>query len=187
LRARKRATGAEPSLNGRPVAPRPARHLHVLFGTRDTIAGAVYGTVIAMATITAESKTSLSAWLLLLTEAATVTTLWVAHVYAASLQMSIRTERRLHLPEIAHVAYEERAIVLAGVLPGIALALGGLKVCKTSTAIWLALGAGLLVLAVQGVRYARIERMGFTGTALAIGVNLALGLAIVLLKAAVMH
>jgi hypothetical protein len=40
---------------------------------------------------------------------------------------------------------------------------------------------------VQGVRYAQVEELGRTGTAVALGVNVLLGLVIVGLKALVTH
>ena len=58
---------------------------------------------------------------------------------------------------------------------------------RENTSVWLALGAGLVALAVQGLRYGRIERMGRTGTAAAVAANVALGLLVVALKVAVAH
>jgi hypothetical protein len=164
--------------------------LHVrsaLIGSREGIAGAVYGTVIVMATISAGGKGGLDAWTLLATMTATVVVLWIAHVYSAALEHSIHHDRRLRWHELTGVAVDELPIVLAGVVPGAMLVLAGLEVWKTSTAVWLALGSGLVVLAVQGFRYSRVERLGLTGTVVAVAVNLGLGLTIVALKAAVGH
>lgn len=167
----------------------PARsgRLHFLIGSRETIAGAVYGTVIVMATIAAGSKSRFGAWTLFGTMAATVVVFWIAHVYAAALEESIQHDHRLRWREIVAIAVAERSILLSGVLPGAMLILGAIELWKTSTAIWLALVAGLVVLAVQGFRYARVERLGLGGTVVAVGVNLGLGLVIVGLKAAVTH
>jgi hypothetical protein len=164
--------------------------LHVrnlLLGSREGIAGAVYGTVIVMATIAAGSKSRLGAWALLGTVVATVVVLWIAHVYAGALEHSIHHDRRLRWREIAAVAAEERPILLSAVIPGVMLALGGVELWKTSTAAWLAMLAGLVVLTVQGFRYSRVERLALGGTVVAVGVNLGLGLVIVALKAAVSH
>ncbi len=160
---------------------------NLLLGSRAGIAGAVYGTVIVMATIAAGSKSGLSAWVLLGTVAATVIVLWIAHVYAAALEHSIEHDRRLRWQGLTAVAAEERSILLSAVIPCAMLALGGLEVWKASTAAWLAMGAGLVVLGVQGLRYAHVERLGTRGTVVAVGVNLGLGLVIVALKAAVSH
>jgi hypothetical protein len=56
-----------------------------------------------------------------------------------------------------------------------------------TTAVWLALAIGLMTLAVEGLRFARLQRLALTGTIVAISLNLALGLTIVALKVAVEH
>jgi hypothetical protein len=56
-----------------------------------------------------------------------------------------------------------------------------------SAAVWLALGLGVAALTVQGVRYARLERLSGTGTAVVVGLNLVLGMSIVILKVLVVH
>ena len=56
-----------------------------------------------------------------------------------------------------------------------------------ASAVWLAIGIGTATLAAQGVRYAQVEGLGPAGTALTIGVNIALGLAIVGLKLVFAH
>jgi hypothetical protein len=53
--------------------------------------------------------------------------------------------------------------------------------------VWLALGAGVATLAVQGARYATVEQLGRTGTFVAIALNLFLGLVVVGLKALLAH
>jgi hypothetical protein len=111
----------------------------------------------------------------------------IAHVYAAALEHSIENDQRMRWHEVTEIAWEERSIVLSGVVPGTMLVLGGIELWKASTAVWLALGAGLVVLAAQGLRYSRVERLGFRGTVVAVGVNLGLGLVIVALKAALTH
>jgi hypothetical protein len=67
------------------------------------------------------------------------------------------------------------------------LALGALRLVRDVTAIWLALAIGVAMLAVQGVRYARIERLSWIGTVVSVALNLSLGLAIVALKVFLAH
>jgi hypothetical protein len=81
----------------------------------------------------------------------------------------------------------ELGILLAAIPPTIALTLGGLGVFDETASIWLALGLGLGILAVEGVRYARIERLGSAGLLLAVCTNVGIGLLVVLLKAEVLH
>src|SRR5262245_2216292 len=141
-----------------------------------------------MATITAGAKAfKAGSWQLVAVVAATVVVLWVAHVYSHGLGESLHRGRRLDAPEILAIARRELSIVLASVAPLLALLLGAFHVLSASNALWLALGVGVAALAVQGVRYAQLERLGPGGTAVSVGVNVLLGLAIVGLKALVTH
>jgi hypothetical protein len=60
-------------------------------------------------------------------------------------------------------------------------------VFREKTAVWLALTVGLVTLAVEGVRFARLERLRFLGTVVAMGVNVGLGLLVVAMKVAFAH
>ena len=159
----------------------------VLLGSRNSIAGTVYGSVIVMATIAAGSKGGLTAWQLLATVWITVIVLWVAHVYADGLAASIQADRRLTWTELLHVAHHELAIPLAAIGPGLALLLGVLDAVEGSTAAWAAMVTALAVLGVQGLRYARAERLSGLATVVSVAINLSLGLAIVALKAVLTH
>jgi hypothetical protein len=141
-----------------------------------------------MGTVTAGSKSgTVNAWQLAAVVVTTVLVLWIAHVYAHALAESITAGRRLDRPTAVAIARRELAIPLAAVAPVGALVLGGLDVLRESTAVWLALGLGLAALAVQGMRYAKIERLSGRATALILAVNLLLGLVIVGLKALLAH
>ena len=113
--------------------------------------------------------------------------LWAAHVYAHGLGESINNDKPVNRAELAAMARSELGILFAAVAPVTALMLGVVGVLDEPTAVWLAMGAGLLTLAVEGVRYARIERLGATATVVAVTVNLVLGLTIVALKALLQH
>ena len=58
---------------------------------------------------------------------------------------------------------------------------------STRTAVWLALGLGLAVLAAQGITFARIERLGWVATLVVVAVNVGLGVLLVGLKLLVVH
>jgi hypothetical protein len=77
--------------------------------------------------------------------------------------------------------------VEAALPPVAALLLGALGVLSTTSAVWLAFGLGLLVLAIEGIVVARVERLGPVATAGIVAANVALGLALVLLKLVVTH
>jgi hypothetical protein len=163
-------------------------NLHrLLFGTRDRIAGTVYGTIVAMATIAAGSAGTVDPWRLATLVVGTVLVLWVAHVYAHTLGESLAAHEHLSRAEFLSVARRELAIGLAAVGPAAALALGGLEVVRDVFAIRLALAIGLVTLAVQGVRYARVGELGRWGTVASVTVNVTLGLTIVALEVLLAH
>lgn len=62
-----------------------------------------------------------------------------------------------------------------------------LGIVTESTAVWLALVLGLVTLAIQGYRYARIAALGRIGTASILVVNLLLGASVVLMKVMLVH
>ena len=126
-------------------------------------------------------------WHLLAIVVVTTMVFWAAHIYAHGLAESLQLGRRLTRSELAQIAHRERAMGLSVVLPAAALVGGALGVIGGSTAIWLALGLGVAALAVQGVRYSRLESLSKTGTTVVVGLNLVLGLTIVVLKVLVVH
>ena len=113
--------------------------------------------------------------------------LWIAHAYAHGLEESLRLGRRLTRAELMTIGGRELAIPLASVLPLAAIALGALGIVQDRAAIWLALAVGVAMLAVQGIRYARLERLSRIGTVVSVTINLSLGLLIVALKVILAH
>jgi hypothetical protein len=160
----------------------------LLAGTPESIAGTVYGTIIVMATLVAGAPAfKHDLWHLFAIVVVTTVVFWAAHIYAHGLGESLQLGRRITRSELAQIAHRERAMALSVVLPAVALVLGALGVIRGSWSIWLALGIGVAALATQGVRYARLERLSALGTTVVVGLNLALGLSLVLLKVIVVH
>jgi hypothetical protein len=139
-----------------------------------------------MATLTAAYASEKDPWKLAVTVAAAVFVLWIAHVYAHTLSEAV-TEGRQKLHAMGSVARRELGIVLAAALPIGVLVLGAIGVLDETTAVWAALGVGLFTLGVEGLRFARLEGLRRGGTLAAIGLNVALGLFVVLLKVIVAH
>ncbi len=167
-----------------------SRARRLLFGSRETIAGTVYGTIVVMGALAAGSAGShgeLRPSQLAAIVAATVIVLWIAHVYSHALAETIRLDRRLDAAEVASVARRELAIPLAAVVPVTVLVLGAVGVLRESTAVWIALGFGVATLVVDGFRYAAVDRLSPVGTLVTVTINLALGLLIVGLKAGLGH
>lgn len=160
----------------------------LMVGRGDAIAGTVYGTIVVLATITAGAAGFRhDLWRLCLIVAVTVLVLWIAHVYSHGLGESLHRGRRLNSTELAHIAKREYAIPLAAVLPIASLALGAAGLLDGNTAIWIAIGLGVATLTIEGLSYARLERLGPAATLLTVTLNLALGMLIVLLKVLIAH
>jgi hypothetical protein len=173
------APGREPTL------ARAARQ--VFFGVGSGIASTVYGTIVVMATLTAAYASEKHPWKLAGIVMSAAFVLWLAHVYAHGLSESIVKDRRLTRDELRALLGRELGILLAAAPPTAFLLLGALGVLAESAAVWLAIGVGLVTLAAEGVRFARLERLSPLGTIAAAAVNLALGLMVVAMKVLVAH
>jgi hypothetical protein len=184
-----RAATLSPAMEAVPTDPTRARRAaHLVFGIDDRIAGTVYGTITTMATVAAYGRAfQHSPWKVEELVVSTALVLWAGHVYAHGLSESIHQRRPLRAGGLWFVAQRELGILLAAALPCLALTLGGLGVLSERGSIWLALVLGLATLAVEGVRYARIEHLRPGGTFVAVALNVGLGLLVVLLKVAVLH
>jgi len=170
------------------VASPPRRVVgRAVFGLDGAIASSVYGTILVMATITAASSERDDPWRLIAIVSVGALVFWVAHVYAHALAESVELGRRIAVPDLRRIARREAGIMLAAVPPTAALLLGALGVVGKTTAVWLAMGAGIAMLAAQGLRYARVEHFGTGDRIRAVAGNVALGLIVVALKAFLVH
>src|SRR5436305_6539269 len=139
-------------LNPRPAGVRsttddaPMRLTALIAGTRQTIAGTVYGTIVVLSVVTAASTVEQDLWRLAVIAAATVVVYWIAHVYAHGLGESLKVGRRLTAPELAAIARRESSILLAAVLPVAAIVLGAVGLVSKRTAPWLGVGLGAAAL-----------------------------------------
>jgi hypothetical protein len=148
----------------------------------------VYGTIAVMAVLAAAARSyQHMLWRLVALTSVTAVVLWLAHVYAHGLGESLQLGRRLTPAEFASVARREYSIALAAVPPVAAIALGASGILPHDTAIGLALAVGVLTLGAQGLRYARLERLSFTGSLVTVALNLAIGLALVAAEVFIAH
>ena len=133
------------------------------FRAPDT-AGAIYGTIAAMAVIAGAARDPSHGRVLALT-VATLVVFWLAHVYAHALAHHLRGAKRLDWPVITA-----------------ALALGGTGLLDAHLAVRLALWAGVAQLVAWGVAYARRQHWGWPTALTAGAVNGTFGLLIVALE-----
>ena len=160
----------------------------IAFGRGRAVAGTVYGTIVVMATLAAGSQgAQTDTASLAVIVGVTVFVLWIAHVYSHVLEESLERGRRLDVPEFVEVARHQLAIPLAAVAPIGTLVLAALDVLSEQTAVWIALGFGVATLAIQGARYAALERLGRGGTLVSVALNVCLGLVIVGLEVSIAH
>jgi hypothetical protein len=154
----------------------------------ERLGGFIYGTIVVLAVVVAGAKAyPHGAGHIAVLVVVTSVALWLAHVYAHSLAHSLAHDQRLSRAELWHIARREGSIVEAALPPAGALLLGTLEVVSTQVAVWAALGLGLMVLAVQGFTFARLERLGRLGTLAVVAVNLGIGLLFVGLKLFLTH
>lgn len=154
----------------------------------ERLAGFVYGTIVALAVLVAGARAyPHEAGHIAVLVVVTSVVFWLAHVYAHGVGQSVARDRRLTLAELRSVARQEAAVIEAAAVPVAALLLGAVGILSATAAVWLALGAGLAVLAAEGVLFARVERLGWAGTLAIVGVNLALGVSLIGLKLLVTH
>jgi hypothetical protein len=160
----------------------------LVVGSRDTIAGTVYGAIVVLSVLTAGAPAfEHGNWHLLAVLGVTVLVFWTAHVYTHVIGESLQEGHRLERRQVIAIARRELAIPLAAVLPMTMVGLGVVGAIGASTALWLAAGISVATLTIQGIRYARLERLSRTGTIVSVAINLSLGLALVVLKVVVTH
>jgi len=159
----------------------------LLVGGERGIGGTVYGTVLALAALTAGAAEHLGPQELVVVVATTAGVIWIAHVYAHGLGESIERGHRLGWDELSSIAAREIPILAAAAAPTSILVLGAVGLVEEATDIWIAFAVGLVALAAQGIRYARVEHLGLLGTVAAVAVNLMLGGIVVGLKVLITH
>ncbi|HTE68142.1 MAG TPA: hypothetical protein VK942_05195 [Actinomycetes bacterium] len=144
-------------------------------------AGAIYGTIAAMAVI-AGAATDPAHGKALGLAIATLFVFWLAHVYAQTLAHHLRGAVRPDWAAVRAAMAEERSL-LEGPVPMLALlALGELGVLDGQRAVRLALWLGVIELVTWGILYARGQRWGWLPALTAGAINGLFGLFIVVLE-----
>ena len=126
-------------------------------------------------------------WLIAITVALTNVVFWVAHVHATLIADWSHEGGRPGWSQARQRMKHEFPLFAACVPTLVVLALAGLGFYGVSLAVWLSLIIGIVLLAGWGLAIARIAQLGAVGAVFVAGINVALGLAIVLLKVIVSH
>ena len=154
----------------------------------ERLGGFIYGTIVVLAVVVAGARAYPDgAGHIAALVAVSAVALWLAHVYAHGIAHSVARDEHLSLAELRYIARREGSIIEAALPPLAVLVLGALGVVSTRVAVWAAFVLGLVVLAAQGVTFARVERLGWLGTLAIVAANLSLGVLLVGLKLFVTH
>jgi hypothetical protein len=154
----------------------------------ERLGGFLYGTILVLAVLVGGAKAHPdNAGKIAILVAVTTVVFWLAHVYAHSVARVVAQDRHVSFGEVRAIARHEGSLIEAAIPPIVPLLAGALGLISTRAAVWIAYGLGLGVLALQGFVFARIERLGWLGTATVVTANLALGVVLVGLKLVVSH
>lgn len=154
----------------------------------ERLGGFIYGTIVVLGAVVAGARAyPHEPGHIAAIATGTSVVLWLAHVYAHGLGESVARDEHLSLAELRHIARREGSIVEAALPPVAALLLGALGVLSAQVAVWTAFGLGLIVLAAEGVAFARVERLGRLATLGVVAANLSLGALLIGLKLLVAH
>lgn len=168
------------------AAPSASHFRRLAMGER--LAGFVYGTILTLSVVVAGAR-AFPHDPAHVAELVAVTSLvfWLAHVYAHWLGESVSHGEHLSLDELRRVTSREWSLVEAAVPPVVALLLGAAGLLSERAAVWLAFGLGLGVLFVEGIVFARTERLGLVASVVVVLANLGFGLLLVGLKLLLGH
>jgi hypothetical protein len=157
-------------------------------GRVENLAGGVYGQLLVLSVVAALSEDeSLTATDLFVGVSVTAIVFWLAHAYSEEIAMQLAGETQLTLRELGRILAQEWPIAQAAAPIAAILALGAVGVFSTSTAVDLAIGAGVAALFGWGVVIGRRSGRNAFHTALAAVVSASFGLVIVALKVFVVH
>jgi hypothetical protein len=154
----------------------------------ERLGGFIYGTIVVLAVVVAGARAyPKEPGHIAVLVVVTVGVFWLAHVYSHAIGHSVAHDEHLSLAELRHVARREASILEAALPSVVALLLGAVGILSPEVSVWAALILGLGVLVVEGLTFARVERLGWLGTLGVVSANLGLGVLLIGLKLLVTH
>lgn len=147
----------------------------------------VYGVILVAGMIVVSNAHDSTAWEVFVTVVVTVVVFWAAHVYAGTVaHHGVEDGRVISLGESFQLALRRSwGLLVSSLIPAAILLLGATEVVPDGAAIWLALWAGVGVLAVLG--YLAFARRGAEWWRRLLGAlaTAGFGVIMILLKAAI--
>ena len=154
--------------------------------TAGSVTEAIYGLILATSVIAVSREyASSNAGVIGVTVLVTGVVFWIAHVYARVLATSVTQHRKPSRSELRDVVRHDWPLVEVTVPLVLILALGALDVVPDKAAIFIATLAALVELGAAGAYAARMGGAGVSGTVVSAAIAVALGSAVILLKALV--
>jgi hypothetical protein len=137
--------------NGAPQRGRPAfanEFVRTTFATEES----VYGVILVSGMIVVAGGHGESSWTVFWTVLVTVIVFWAAHVYAGTVaRHGLDHDRMIGLGEAFRISFRRSLGLLASaMIPSFILLLGSTRAIPDVYAVWTALWAGVIVLAVLG-------------------------------------
>lgn len=142
-------------------------------------ASAVYGTILAASILIASAG---GPGVVLLTMISTGVVFWLAHAHVSLMRRVVRQGEHVDWHKIRATLYEEWPLVQASLSPAAPLLLAVLGIISETRATEIGIGICFVGLAAWGLVVARAAKLTRRQTIIAVGINLALGLLLVVLK-----
>ena len=142
-------------------------------------ASAVYGTILAASILIASAG---GAGTVFLTVIGTGIVFWLAHAHVAVMRRVVRHGEHIDAHKIRKVLTEEWPLVQASLSPAAPLILAMLGIIGETTAADIGILICFVGLIAWGIVVARAARLSRRHTTLAVGINVALGLLLIVLK-----
>lgn len=142
-------------------------------------ASAVYGTILAASLLMAISGGPIT---ILLGVVVTAVIFWLAHVHVAILRNVVRSGRHVTWADTRHALREEWPLAQASLSPVAPMLLAAVDILTVEQARWTGIAICVIGLIAWGIVISRVAGLGRRATALTIGINVALGLVLVVLK-----
>jgi hypothetical protein len=154
-------------------------------GRLDTYTPAVYGSLLVTTLVAVQWNADAVPELVAFSLVISVGVFWLAHAWAEVVNRRIRGP--ISLSQAWSIALGEATMLLAVVVPGVLLGLHRFAGVSTDLAIGLALAASLVQLFLWGLAVGRAARVSWP-VAVGLGiVDFGFGVAVVVLKAVVLH
>ncbi len=151
--------------------------------TPGNVAGAIYGQILASATVVALSlDRTIDTAQILGSLIGTMLVFWIAHGYAALVSEELERERVRVWHDFRAAMAREWPLAQAAAPAAFSLLLGVLGVLSRGAAIWLAILLGAANLFVWGIAVGRRSKLGWVGTLAVAVINCVLALGVIALK-----